>query len=228
MHGNISARVSVFCGSYEFSQIYYRPKARILLFVTLVAMSSVQQLSISSVGAARGPFFPQRACRSVCRSLFGAVDHEELNRDIEAKLREISERDQKRWNFNFVAGTPLLGDYEWEGTAAETTPAFYQESVQVGKRRAVAPQVKPHTEAPNRENCARKDAASGAVSPESASTGTQSCTRRKTRARFTTTTSLITGGRAAGINNPSLSRDFLVSKNIFILFLQIFTSNEGS
>ncbi|XP_060758751.1 cyclin-dependent kinase inhibitor 1C-like [Neoarius graeffei] len=142
-------------------------------------MSSGQQLSI-------------RGARAACRSLFGAVDHEELNRDIEAKLRELSEQDQKRWNFNFVTGTPLLGDYEWEGAAGEATPAFYQESVQVGKRRAVAPHVKPHTEAPDRENRAREDAAGGTVSPESASAGKQSRTRRRARAHLASTPRLIT------------------------------------
>ncbi|KAK3557732.1 hypothetical protein QTP86_000317 [Hemibagrus guttatus] len=145
-------------------------------------MSSVQ-LSISGLGASRGSA-PQHVRRSVCRSLFGPVDHDELNRDVEAKLREISERDQKRWNFNFVSDTPLLGDYEWEGAAVEATPAFYQESVQVGKRRAVGLQVKPHVEAPNRENSGRDDAASGTVSPEWTSTGK----RRKTSTRATKTT----------------------------------------
>ncbi|XP_036432498.1 cyclin-dependent kinase inhibitor 1B [Colossoma macropomum] len=70
----------------------------------------------------------------VCRSLFGPVDHEELNREMKEKLREIAERDQRRWNFNFGTGVPLLGEYEWEETPGETSPAFYQECVRVGKR----------------------------------------------------------------------------------------------
>lgn len=163
-------------------------------------MSSVQ-LSVSNVEIPRGSF-PQRARRSVCRSLFGPVDHDELNRDVEAKLREISERDQKRWNFNFVSGTPLHGEYEWEGAAVEATPAFYQETVQVGKRRAaVGPQVKPNTEAPNGENSVWDEDARAAVFNDRTSTGTPSCTsctRRKTSTLFTTSTSRVTGERAAG------------------------------
>ncbi|KAF4080998.1 hypothetical protein AMELA_G00155850 [Ameiurus melas] len=132
-------------------------------------MSSVQ-FSVSGSGAARESI-PQRARRSVCRSLFGSVDHDELNRDIEAKLRELSDRDQKRWNFNFGSGTPLQGAYEWEGAAAEATPAFYQESVQVGKNRAVVVHVKPRTDAPNRQNSAQDPAGGSTGSPGSASAG---------------------------------------------------------
>lgn len=166
------------------------------------AMSSVQ-LSVSNFETPKGSS-PQRARRSVCRSLFGPVDHDELNRDIEAKLREISERDQKRWNFNFVSGTPLHGEYEWEGAAVAATPAFYQETVQVGKRRAaVGPQVKPNTEAPDWENSMWDEAARAVVSDDRTSTGAPSCTtrtRRKTSTRFTaTSTSRITGRRAAGL-----------------------------
>ncbi|KAM9496917.1 cyclin-dependent kinase inhibitor 1B [Clarias gariepinus] len=160
----------------------------------MTEMSRVQ-VSLSSIGPARGNFSPQRPRRSVCRSLFGPVDHDELHRDIEAKLREISEKDEQRWNFNFASGTPLLGDYEWEGAAVEATPVFYQEAVQVGKKRAVALQVQPYTEAPNRENCAQSDAAkTGAVSREDTRTGRKAgCTRtRKARARVTKSPCRIT------------------------------------
>ncbi|XP_030638486.1 cyclin-dependent kinase inhibitor 1C [Chanos chanos] len=85
--------------------------------------------------------FPLHARTSVCRNLFGPVDHDELNREIKSKLREISERDQQKWNFNFETGTPLSGDYEWEETQGKS-PAFYQESVQIGRTRVVLP-VKP-------------------------------------------------------------------------------------
>ncbi|MCJ8736227.1 hypothetical protein PDJAM_G00256360 [Pangasius djambal] len=141
-------------------------------------MTSVQ-LSASGLGAARERVPQHARRRSACRSLFGAVDHDELNRDMEARLRELSERDQKRWNFDFAAGTPLLGEYEWEAAAAEATPAFYQETVQAGKKRAAAAAVgtvTPRTETPHRE---------------SASAGQPSCTRAKARRRRKT------GARAA-------------------------------
>ncbi|XP_059190752.1 cyclin-dependent kinase inhibitor 1C [Centropristis striata] len=79
--------------------------------------------------------FPLHRRTSVCRNLFGPVDHDELNREMKSKLREISERDQQRWNFNFEANTPLDGDYEWEEVPVDTTPAFYQDPVQNGRTR---------------------------------------------------------------------------------------------
>lgn len=48
---------------------------------------------------------------------------------MKAKLREIIERDQQRWNFNFETNTPMDGVYEWEEVPADKTPAFYQETV---------------------------------------------------------------------------------------------------
>ncbi|KAL6474656.1 hypothetical protein MHYP_G00182170 [Metynnis hypsauchen] len=90
----------------------------------------------------------------VCRSLFGPVDHEELNREMKEKLREIDERDQRRWNFNFGAGVPLLGEYEWEETPGEASPAFYQECVRVGKRsRSQTPAQRPGEEEEEEEDC---------------------------------------------------------------------------
>lgn len=74
--------------------------------------------------------FPLHKRTSVCRNLFGPVDHDELSREMKDKLREISERDQQRWNFNFEANTPLDGDYEWEEIPLDKTPVFYQDSVQ--------------------------------------------------------------------------------------------------
>lgn len=158
-------------------------------------MSTVQ-LSVSTFGATIA-HPPQHARRSACRSLFGPVDHDELNRDIEAKLRESSERDQKRWNFNFVSGTPLHGDYEWEGAAADTTPAFYQETVRVGKTRAaLALHAKSRAQAPDCENTARDDAARGARSLTR-----MSCTRTPKRSKTSPrlTSSRITGGREAAL-----------------------------
>ncbi|KAI5614889.1 cyclin-dependent kinase inhibitor 1C-like [Silurus asotus] len=99
------------------------------------------------------PSNPPRRRSNVRRSLFGAVDHDELQREVDSKLREISERDRRRWNFDFASGTPLDGDYEWEGAAAERTPVFYQESLQVGKKRvALAAAATP----PERENSAAR------------------------------------------------------------------------
>lgn len=127
---------------------------------------------------------PQRIRSRVCRNLFGPVDHDELKQEIESKLREISERDQKRWNFNFLSGTPLDGEFEWE-EASETSPSFYHESVQVGKKRAALRHVKQYLEVTQRENSAQNE--EKAV-PSNKYSEIPSCgkVRRKTT-RFTST-----------------------------------------
>ncbi|KAF1392543.1 hypothetical protein PFLUV_G00029120 [Perca fluviatilis] len=72
-----------------------------------------------------------RRRESVCRSLFGPVDHEQLRRDLTLKLKEISERDSRRWNFNFHTETPLCGRFQWEEIPADCAAAIYQESAQL-------------------------------------------------------------------------------------------------
>ncbi|KAL1247222.1 hypothetical protein QQF64_022598 [Cirrhinus molitorella] len=69
-----------------------------------------------------------------CRNLFGPVDHDDLRRELSSKLREISERDQLRWNFNFSEGQPLDGDLKWEESRAEECPQFYRERAAVLKK----------------------------------------------------------------------------------------------
>lgn len=86
--------------------------------------------------------FPLHRRTSVCRNLFGPVDHDELSQEMKAKMREISERDQQRWNFNFETNTPLDGDYEWKEVPMDKTPAFYQDSVQNGRTRVPATPIK--------------------------------------------------------------------------------------
>lgn len=102
-------------------------------------MSNVQLTSSALERLAARRTFPLHARTGVCRNLFGPVDHDELNREMKSKMWEISERDQRRWNFNFDADVPLSGDYEWEETPLDTTPVFYQDSVQVGRNRIVTP-----------------------------------------------------------------------------------------
>ncbi|KAG7242649.1 hypothetical protein INR49_020022 [Caranx melampygus] len=72
-----------------------------------------------------------RRRESVCRSLFGPVDHDQLRRDLKLKLREIAEQDSRRWNFNFQTDMPLPGRFEWEEMPADCAAAFYQESAQL-------------------------------------------------------------------------------------------------
>ncbi|XP_058858029.1 cyclin-dependent kinase inhibitor 1C-like [Acipenser ruthenus] len=103
-------------------------------------MSSVQLSSTSLDRLAARRTFPLHARTGVCRNLFGPIDHDELNREMKSKLREISERDQRRWNFNFETSTPLEGGhYEWEESEVDATPVFYRESIQMGKTRITVP-----------------------------------------------------------------------------------------
>ncbi|XP_071756936.1 cyclin-dependent kinase inhibitor 1C-like [Centroberyx gerrardi] len=105
-------------------------------------MSNVQLSSSALERLVARRTFPLHRRTGVCRNLFGPVDHDELNREMKVKLREISERDQQRWNFNFEGNTPLDGDYKWEESPVDTTPVFYQDSVQVGRTRVVVTPVK--------------------------------------------------------------------------------------
>ncbi|XP_003220403.1 cyclin-dependent kinase inhibitor 1 [Anolis carolinensis] len=52
--------------------------------------------------------------RKICRNLFGAVDHEQLQKDFQTLLRAQLEEAQQKWNFDFETETPLEGNYKWE------------------------------------------------------------------------------------------------------------------
>ncbi|XP_038857572.1 cyclin-dependent kinase inhibitor 1B-like [Salvelinus namaycush] len=104
-------------------------------------MSNVLLLSSAMERLSTPMTFPLHARTGVCRNLFGPVDHDELNRDMKSKMREISYRDQRKWNFNFEAEVPLSGDYVWEETPVDMSPVFYQDSVQVGRARIVVTPV---------------------------------------------------------------------------------------
>ncbi|XP_016408930.1 cyclin-dependent kinase inhibitor 1C-like [Sinocyclocheilus rhinocerous] len=104
-------------------------------------MSAVLLSTIAGERLTRRKTAPQRSAEilpltkrtETCRNLFGPVDHDELKRELSSKLREISERDQLRWNFNFGEGQPLDGDLKWEESRAEDCPGFYRESTALSK-----------------------------------------------------------------------------------------------
>ncbi|XP_030056982.1 cyclin-dependent kinase inhibitor 1C [Microcaecilia unicolor] len=80
--------------------------------------------------------FPLHPRSSVCKNLFGRMDHEELRRELKSKLWEISEADRERWDYDFETDTPLAGGkLEWEAVPGEAVPAFYRETLHVGSKR---------------------------------------------------------------------------------------------
>ncbi|XP_074130409.1 cyclin-dependent kinase inhibitor 1C [Sminthopsis crassicaudata] len=81
--------------------------------------------------------FPVEASAGVCRTLFGPVDHEELGRELVGKLAEISAEDERRWDYSFQHDRPLAGPgrLQWQEVDDHTVPAFYRETVQVGRSR---------------------------------------------------------------------------------------------
>lgn len=56
---------------------------------------------------------------SVKRCLFGAVDHDAVQRDLENEQRERYECFRNKYNFDLSTETPLPGRYEWECTRGE-------------------------------------------------------------------------------------------------------------
>ncbi|XP_009999698.1 PREDICTED: cyclin-dependent kinase inhibitor 1 [Chaetura pelagica] len=66
----------------------------------------------------------QTPCSSkVCRNLFGPVDHQQLQDDLEDLLRQELEEAQQRWNFDFQKETPLEGPFVWERVFLAEQPA---------------------------------------------------------------------------------------------------------
>ncbi|KAG8522544.1 Cyclin-dependent kinase inhibitor 1C [Galemys pyrenaicus] len=89
---------------------------------------------------------------SACRSLFGPVDHEELSRELKIRLAELSAEDQRRWDYNFQQDVPLRGPgrLQWTEVDSDSVPAFYRETVQVGRcRLLLAPRPRPAGEGDN-------------------------------------------------------------------------------
>lgn len=96
--------------------------------------------------------------RSVRRSLFGPVDHEQLRRELRQRLKEMSEQDSRRWNFNFQTDTPLDGRFQWEEVPLDSAAALYQESADRPGATAVCPagtgtDTEDRLSAADQENC---------------------------------------------------------------------------
>ncbi|KAM9220335.1 cyclin-dependent kinase inhibitor 1C isoform 2-T2 [Dugong dugon] len=86
--------------------------------------------------AGRRPF-PPLVRTSACRRLFGPVDHEALRVELQARLAELHAEEQRRWDYDFELDRPLPGPgrLQWIEVDSESVPAFYRETVQVGRCR---------------------------------------------------------------------------------------------
>ncbi|XP_075881730.1 cyclin dependent kinase inhibitor 1Ca isoform X2 [Nelusetta ayraudi] len=91
--------------------------------------------------------------RSVRRSLFGPVDHEQLRRELRQRLKEMSEQDSRRWNFNFQADTPLDGRFQWEEVPLDCAAALYQESADRPGATDTDTDTEDRLSAADQENC---------------------------------------------------------------------------
>ena len=71
----------------------------------------------------------ERAPRSpphrVKRALFGPTDHEENLRFVRNEMKKAKNEAANRWNFDFDAGTPLKGRYDWEAARPGSLHAVY-------------------------------------------------------------------------------------------------------
>lgn len=152
--------------------------------------------------------FPLHRRTSVCRNLFGPVDHEELNREMKTRMREISERDQQRWNFNFETNTPLEGDYEWEEVSVDKTPGFYQDA----QERLSAPQQSSSESSDSGSSCASPAELNQENRPDKLNSGKHTtrrlsqCAKRKRAASADSNNTHITGKNRHGSARCAPSR----------------------
>ncbi|XP_028258045.1 cyclin dependent kinase inhibitor 1Ca [Parambassis ranga] len=139
----------------------------------------------------------------VCRRLFGPVDHDQLRRDLKEKLREITEEDSRRWNFNFQSETPLPGRFQWEEIPADCTAQFYQ----------VSAHQKDADSAPNiQDECRLSDREEGAGTDQencSSISNTLKCPAELTPVRRKRTLSKV--GTKSRDNNARIT-DFFVKR----------------
>lgn len=63
---------------------------------------------------------------TVCRNLFGSVDHDEFQRDCIGQMQEMEKASSEKYNFDFSKNEPLSpGKYEWEEVEGKDLPDFY-------------------------------------------------------------------------------------------------------
>nr|XP_057910204.1 cyclin-dependent kinase inhibitor 1 isoform X2 [Doryrhamphus excisus] len=77
--------------------------------------------------ASRKRILSPQGKRPTRRSLFGPVDHNQLQADFQAELGKDLEAASRRWSFDFIADKPLAsGDFHWEGVPNTQVPQLYR------------------------------------------------------------------------------------------------------
>ena len=86
-----------------------------------IAMATPSSPSPPQVGVGKLRLGPLR------RSLFGPVDHLQLQQDFHRLLSLSLEQAKQRWSYDFHSDQPRAGaDVEWEELSCQDVPAFYR------------------------------------------------------------------------------------------------------
>ncbi|XP_066480415.1 cyclin-dependent kinase inhibitor 1 [Tiliqua scincoides] len=62
----------------------------------------------------KGNILRPSCSKKICRNLFGPVDHDQFQKDVQSLMRAQLKEAQQKWNFDFETETPLEGKYKWE------------------------------------------------------------------------------------------------------------------
>ena len=84
---------------------------------------------------------------SVRRCLFGKPDPNETEKFLKEQMSIIDTKDSKKWNFDFVNGTPLPGNYEWEPIQTPKTPDMFETLYKKTSRKTVSSKWSVHPDA---------------------------------------------------------------------------------
>lgn len=75
----------------------------------------------------------------VRRSLFGAVDAEQLKNDLDAEMAQIAAEKKAKWNFDFATEEPLEGQFEWKKVEEKEQEGSAEEEKETEKTKTPAP-----------------------------------------------------------------------------------------
>ncbi|KAM9444324.1 cyclin-dependent kinase inhibitor 1 isoform 1-T1 [Clarias gariepinus] len=93
---------------------------------------------------------------SARRRLFGAVDHEELQRDYKLLMKAELEDASHRWSFDFPAHKPRGGgDFEWVELSEARVPFLYHDCKIGSQQKGAWPGLKKEDVPTTPESCDR-------------------------------------------------------------------------